>query len=775
MPDRAGPRRPGSVVAGWRDRAHGAAVLAGMIYADLRRGRPRPVSTSERLAMLPTIGLPVGAPVTVRWDDHQIPFIEAASDRDLAVALGAVHAHLRLGQVEVTRRIAQGRIAEMIGPLGIEPDRAIRLLELGRAVPELAARLPPASRDWAEGFVAGLNHHLDHAPALPREFAVLALQPEPWTVEDLLLVMRLSSADISWLVWSRLLRLRGRLSPARWAVLWPRLLSGGAPPAMDGQDGGAVAAACARTARGGSNSVAVSGALTRTGAALIASDPHLLFGLPNPCLIVGMRSPDTHCIGMMMPGLPTLLLGRNPQAAWGATSLHAQGSDLFDVSGLAPDGFAVRHQTILVRGAAPRRLALRHTAHGPVVSDGPLLPSRRPLALRWMGHRPSDELTALLSVARCRDWAGYRDAMEGFGVPGLNMLFAGRDGQVGHLLAAHLPCRSTALPADLPLPVEAAKAWQDVVTASGLPVRVSPDDPLLASGNEAPTGARVPAGFFFAAPDRRRRIEVLLSQGPVDLDAMAAVQADVLSTRSLALRDLLLGHLPSGPCSRRCGRFLSTLSGWDGRYAADSAGALCFELLLGGIVRRLRTGSHAPALGAYDAVWMTQTLLAEDLRTLPTRRLRRLVSAALVPAARRLDRHRDWGGVHRIALTHPLGRLPLIGARYRMSAFAAAGGNHTVHKSGHRIGTRPHRSGFGSCARHLSDLSDPDANLLVLLGGQDGWFGSENFGDLLPLWRRGEYVKVPLRDESVRTRHRRVTVLNPPANAGCPPPGRSVR
>ena len=735
--------------------------MAGLVAADLRRGRPPRLSTAERLAMLPTEALPVQAPVTVRWDDHQIPFIEAGSGRDLAVGLGAVHAHLRLGQIEVARRIAQGRIAEMIGPLGIEPDRAIRLLELGRAVPDLAARLPPASRDWAEGFVAGLNHHLEHAPALPREFAVLGLRPEPWTLDDLLLLLRLNSADISWLVWSRLLRLRGRLAPARWNALWPRLLSGGAPSAMDGQGGGALARACAAATRGGSNSVAVSGALTATGAALIASDPHLPFGLPSPCLIVGMQAPGIHCVGMMMPGLPTLLLGRNPDAAWGATSLHAQGSDLFDVSGLSRNDFTLRHQTIRVRGAAPRRLALRHTVHGPVVSDGLLLPSRRPLALRWMGHRPSDELTALLSVARCRDWAGFRDAMEGFGVPGLNMLFAGRDGTVGHLLAAHLPCRPSGLPGDLPLPPEAAGAWQRVVRASGLPVRTAPEHKLLVSANEAPAGGEVPAGFFFSTPDRRRRIEALLSRHPVDLPALAAMQADVLAPRSLALRDLLLDRLPHGPRSRRVGSLVAILSDWDGRYEASSKGALAFELLLGGVVRRLGSGPHAPELGAYDAVWMTQTLLEEDLRALPTRRLRRLVAAALVPAARRLHRHRDWGGLHRIALVHPFGRLPLIGGRYRVPAFAAAGGNHTVHKSGHRIGTKPHRSSFGSCARHLSDLSDPDANLMVLLGGQDGWFGSENHDDLSMLWRRGDYVRVPLQKEAVLAHHRRVTVLKP--------------
>ncbi len=742
----------------WRDWPRGAAVLAGIIGRDLARRAPRPISMRERLAMLPDRALPVDAPVTVRWDEHQIPFIEARSDRDLAVALGVVHAHLRLGQMEIMRRIAAGRISEMVGPLGIGADRAIRLLELGRATPEMAASLPPDTRQWAEGFLAGVNHHLAHA-ALPREFAVLAMAAEPWTLADLMLMLRLGSADISWLIWSKLLRLRKRMAPGAWAALWPRLLSGDAPASMDGRGAGLAARACAATARGGSNCAAVSERLTGTGAALIASDPHLPYGLPNPWLIAGMRSPGFHCVSLMMPGLPFMALGRNPDAAWGGTSLHAQSSDLFDISGLPEGEVTERFETIRVRGAPDRRLRLRRTAHGPVVSDATLLPSPRPLALRWMGHEASDELSAMLAVAKCRDWAGFRAALTGFGVSGLNMVFAGRNGSVGHLLAAHLPRRPTQPPDDLHLPLASEAAWDLRIDASGLPVRASPDHAAVVSANERPEGGAVPAGFFFAPPDRSQRMMELIGQAaPFSAGAAFAMQQDVSARGSLALRDLLAGSL--AVCRRPEGqrRMLAALLNWDGTYGAGSEGALAFELLLGGVVRRLGAPGRTPA---YDAVWATQALLREDLRSRPEAWLRNAVERSLRPGARRFGRLRAWGAFHQVALKHPLGWLPLIGHRYRTGAFAGEGSNNTVHKTGHRIGAAAHRVSFGSCARHVSDMSDPDANFMALLGGQDGWFGSENFDDLTPLWRRGAYVQLPLRAEAVRARHRHVTTLRP--------------
>src|ERR1700736_3078623 len=77
----------------------------------------------RRLAMLPVAGAPVSRPVSIFWDDHQVPFIEAESDDDLACALGMVHAHLRLGQMELMRRIAAGRLSELVGRRALAADQ----------------------------------------------------------------------------------------------------------------------------------------------------------------------------------------------------------------------------------------------------------------------------------------------------------------------------------------------------------------------------------------------------------------------------------------------------------------------------------------------------------------------------------------------------------------------------------------------------------------------------------------------------------------------------
>ncbi|MFB3102625.1 MAG: penicillin acylase family protein, partial [Alphaproteobacteria bacterium] len=123
------------------------AVLAGCaVLAPL----PTREDVSARLRAIPTKGAPLEGAVTIYWNDNQVPFIEAASDDDLAVTLGIVHAHLRLGQMEIARRISQGRIAEMGGPLATDIDHALRILNFGKGIPQTIEMLPPETKRWLD-------------------------------------------------------------------------------------------------------------------------------------------------------------------------------------------------------------------------------------------------------------------------------------------------------------------------------------------------------------------------------------------------------------------------------------------------------------------------------------------------------------------------------------------------------------------------------------------------------------------------------------------------
>jgi len=746
-----------------------AHFAASLLSASLLAGRalirplPPPTTVEQRLAAMPTGYLPLRKRVSIYWDDHQIPFIEAADDDDAAFALGLVHAHLRLGQMAVYRRIAQGRLAEMVGPVATDIDHGIRILDYGRAAGAIEASLPPATHRWLERFVEGINHYQARVRELPYEYAVLGLEPEPWTPRDILTFGRLAATDVTWLVWFNLLKLRER---ADWPRLWARLVENGndTTPSLETAGGStAFASLLAGVTRSGSNSIAVSGWRSRSGAAMIASDPHLGINLPNTWLIVGVKSPSYHVVGLMTPGLPVFAIGRNLTIAWGGTNMRAASSDLVDLAGLTDAQISVRKETIRVRGWFDRTVTLRNCRWGPILSDAPQLADFKlsPIALRWAGHQPSDEVTAFLRASRAETFAEFRQAFDGFAVPGQNMLFADRDGNIGQVMAVRVPDRGGPLPHDLIVPAaEIERMWKDLRGTGDLPFSLNPTKGYLASANNRPTDGGPAVGYFFSAEDRAQRMAALVERaGTLSVAELAALQQDVYVASSVALRDLLVRKIGSLAVQTNADsparRALALIRDWDGNYRSDSQGAVAFELF-----RFAFTASFATTVldetdwAAFANVAKVQSLLYEDIDTSAPKALVGRLQESLAFAGQAITNFPTWGDMHRLGLQHPFHAIPLIGGRFCFADYPIGGSSESLMKTAHGNTDRRHVTRYGANARHISDLADLDANYFVLLGGQDGWLNSTTFLDQVPVWLAGSYVRVPLRMETVRNRFR---------------------
>src|SRR5262245_3713369 len=174
-----------------------AVLLVAIMVSGCAALRPVPKTMTERLDAFPRTGLPLERPVTIRWNRFQVPFVEAETDRDLAFAMGMVHGHLRLAEIRVLKQLVQGRASEMVGPVARNIDHALRIMDIGRAAPEMVRQLPEDERMYLESFAAGLNFYQAGLKALPPEFALLALEPEPFKAEELVAIGRLGGVDIN--------------------------------------------------------------------------------------------------------------------------------------------------------------------------------------------------------------------------------------------------------------------------------------------------------------------------------------------------------------------------------------------------------------------------------------------------------------------------------------------------------------------------------------------------------------------------------------------------
>lgn len=718
------------------------------------------INSLERLDVLERAWPGLQQQLTISWDRHAIPSIHAASADDAAYGLGIVHAHLRPTQIELLRRVSQGRISQSAGPLANSIDEAIRSLDLGRAVPEMKEKLPDRTRRWLGRYVAGVNDTLATIDTAPPEARSLNIAfDEPWTVEDILRIGRLASVDVAWGRWLALLPLRDEPGYDDFIARLDDFGDRGLPSF----EAGGPAAAWPLTAAGrtGSNALVVGGKKSHSGAALVASDPHLGILAPGPWCVVGYRYPGQAAVGLTIPGVPFVVVGRNEHIAWTGTNMQSASSVLYEVDD--GDITSERPEKIPTRFWFDRKTTLRSTGIGPVVTDADLLSSLsdRQLVMRWRGHEPSDEMTAFLDASLATDWAGFRAAFATYAVGGQNMLFGDRAGNIGQILALEaVPAAAAAARRGPVSPEDPDYAWTGLVPSTELPSAFNPPQGFLVSANNTPTLTDPPIVPQGNANDRFIRMtDTLSGLDTVHPDDLATLQRDTYSdaSRRVALAAARLGDRSDPVGLER--ELIDTLRGWDGRYETDSRGAAAYQLVASALVDTLYEHRYAERIrrvlrsGPYLHAFLVEDLANEASAS--------AVAKAVKRACVTWERDLTWGDLHRLRLSHPIGAVPVIGKSYRFMDLPWPGSTTTVYKSAHAVSPGEHRTTFGANARLLIDMANPNTNRVVLLGGQDGRVGASTMLDQVDLWKSGSFVPLPLTAEAQLDRASRVMHLRP--------------
>lgn len=707
--------------------------------------------------MLPTDGLDVRGTAEIRWNDRAVPYLVVEDELDVPYLMGVVHGHLRRTQMEILVRVARGELSELGGPFARDVDELLRTLDIDRAVPEIERALPPETRAWCERYAAGVNAQAAAQSRRPKDARVLGIDlRRTWTVADTLTVSRLASVDISL---GRTFGLLGLRDQEGFAEHLARVRADGARGVPTFGPGQATPlSSLEQLSKSGSNCFVVAPQRSASGGALIASDPHLGFFLPNFWCLVGYATPERTVVGMTLPGVPVVALGRSDRIAWGGTNMAAFSSALYDVSALDESDLDVRRETLRTRLWPDRTIEVTETPYGPLVSKLALLEQLDlpPLALRWRGHEPSDEITAFLRASHASDWDEFRAAWEPYAVAGQNILYADVDGHIGQVLALEqIDAAAEAGAALIADPEDERFLWRPGRRSTDLPAAFDPRSGYLVSANNHPVLTEPPITAGGNSNDRVRRMsERIEAESPVSLDDLQAIQRDVYLASGLAAARALVAAAPDDASPD----FVALVADWDGRYDRASRGApayrrWAYELLEGPYVDRLGAELSAAWKGAvtvHDRIsadiesgWLTPDEIATTLER----------------AAARHDLQQTWGDVHRLPLQHPLAVAPLIGRGWRFDELPGDGTLGTVRKTAGPFTPDRHRGFFGAQARHVSDLSDPDANWFVLLGGQDGWPGSENLIDQARLWEAGVSIRMPLRRASIEAEYPRVLLL----------------
>jgi penicillin G amidase len=696
--------------------------------------------------------------VEILRDELGIAHVRAESVGDAFFGQGWACAADRLWQMEVDRRRAAGRWAELVGPVAIERDTFLRRMELARSARRDFAALGREAREMLEAYAAGVNAWLASGSPRPAEYAITGLEPEPWEPWQSLAVYKLRHAFMGPLyrkLWrGALLRRSG--PELLVAMFGPSAEDAVAAPPGAELEAGAAALAALPEADGASNHWALAGSRTASGKPLLAGDPHRTLELPNVYWQNHVACPRFDAVGLSFAGVPGFPhFGHNARVAWSITHGMADDQDLYVERLAGRADLELRREWLSVRGAAALEIELARTPRGPVV----LADRARGvgIALAWTSlAEPDRTADCFLPMLEARSAAELEAAQRGWVTPCNNLICADVAGSIRWRFRGRVPLRAAANRWTPVSGQDESLAWRGSVGFEDMPAVADPPDGILVTANDRPALPDAPhLGVDFSHPARARRIrarlEALRAATPEDMVAIHGDDLSLVAPLFLRALDGVAAH------SERARESLAELRAWDGCMSRDSHAAALYMAfreqltLLAGEALGLSgaglgvLGDAAPAPERLALAWnaLPALLAARFVPRAPAAPFdwKSLAAEAFARALAFLEsrlgpRAADWrwGRLHRTFAWHPLAVDCEPARRVPLPPSVPLGGDGDTVLCGATVPGFGLRATTLSVARYVFDLSDWERSGWVVPHGVSGDPGSPHFADQLLAW-----------------------------------------
>jgi penicillin amidase len=432
-----------------------------------------------------------------------------------------------------------------------------------------------------------------------------------------------------------------------------------------------------------------------------------------------------------------------------------------------------REERIQVKGQPDTVITVRHSRHGPLISDvqkiyqGLLNTSRYAMALRWAAL---DEDNATVHAGLLANWAQTTDELKAAYAhhhsPMQSVVMADTRGQVAFQAIGRVPTR--ALDNDLK-GMAPAPGWLAPYDWTGwLPYEQNPALPSAAievQGWHATANQKVlPPGYphflgqDWHTPQRFERISQLLaSTEKHDLSSMARIQHDVVSLGA----QTLLPHLQKARPRHRLGaQALAWLQDYDGRMHTDTPAGLILnvwahELTQALIAPRLGQERFAALYGKRNFRPALEGILQrQDPFWCGEQGCAVASSAALDRALTWIEARQGsnpdqwrWGRAHPAVSSHrPFGQVPWLRELFD-TRIESAGDLHTVNVGQYWANDRhePFANRHAASLRAIYDLADPERSEFIYQTGQSGHVFSQRSRDMATAWAHGGYRPLQLR------------------------------
>ncbi len=720
------------------------------------------------------------APARIFFDERKVPHIYAQNEEDVYFAQGYVTASLRLWQMDFLSFVSAGRLSEIFDePKYLQYDRVQRRLGL-LAAAESSLQLIKSDRETfknMDAYTKGVNafiNELDYK-TMPLEYKLLDYKPEPWTNLKTVLILKQLGNTLSGyeedVAMSRLMQILGE---KKFNQLYPDFHSHITPvmdlPQRSKQNDsvtikapvyldksflqlGSTLTESAYNPHLGSNSWAVSGKLTKSGAPMLACDPHLNLSLPCIWMETQLTCPGLNVYGVSVPGMPSVVIGFNEKIAWGITNGADDVKDWYklkisnDNKQYEIDGrwinFTHRIEQIKRKDRPSVYDTISISIHGPVVyarNFSRPMPELVNYALKWELNNPSNEFRAFMQLGKAKNYREFREAIKYVKCPSLNFTFASSDDTIAVVHQGNLAAKIYGQ----------GKFLLDGTTTSGggyipqdsLPALVNPVNQVVISANQHPTYPGYPYYYNgYYAETRANEIKKKLTK-ELTLETMKSMQMDNTNSFAVEALPVLINRIDESRLSDADKKTLWELRSWQGRYDADDKMADLFTMWWDNITNytwdeltkykfKLKKPDDFILLDLIEKD--TSCEFFNKMETTERENAIDIVTAAFREAA---DTHRDmhshgitcWGDINKVDIKH-LTNLP---------AFSLL----QLPSSGYPKAINAISRTWGPSWRMVVELGDHPRAYGIYPGGPSGNIASREYDRFVKDWNKGIYYSL---------------------------------
>ena len=725
--------------------------------------------------------------VTVYRDKFGIPHIIATNEDDLYKVTGYIQAQDRMWQMDLLRRVTQGRLSEIFGKDMVETDLILRSLRMPEKSDYVLSIISPEMLKALQNYADGVNQYIEENN-LSFEFKVLGYKPEKWTPKHSLNLIGYMAWNLEtgWGTESIMYKMKNAVSKEKFKELLPdmSLQKTFVYPDFDKNlqlDDSALTANLKKTEKlapsifRASNNWVVAGKKSTTGKPIFSNDMHLGLMIPGIWSQIHQQiDGKLDVTGVILPGQPFVIAGHNADIAWGMTNVMLDGADFY-IETINPDNpnqykyngswkdMKVEKEKIKISGEDnPAEKEIKYTHRGPVISGFKNIKDKV-ISMHWIGNEPSNELRTIYLLNRAKNWKEFRNACSSFKSVSQNIAYADKEGNIGLQCCAGIPERKA--PGYLFFPGDTSLYdWNTFVPFDSLPYIYNPENGYVFSANNRTIDKNYPyyISEWFDLPNRANRIkQMLTAKDKLSIEDFKKMQNDQHSVLVDDMKPVILKYINEmtdlTPDEQKA---LDLLKNWDNVYSKDEVAPLIFEefyLVLAKNIIEDETGEKlykefqkTDLLTNYlidNTIKKDGSLWCDDVNTKDkVETLKDMVQKSfkeLIPEFKKrtgkMITETKWGDIHKLNLQHPLGKNKMLNFAFNLNRMPRVGGSyHTVSPYSYNFND-PYLANHGASHRHIYDLSDFDNSLSIIPTGVSDIPSSKHYCDQTDMYIKGEY------------------------------------